>query len=287
MVKRQGILFVVVCVTLIICVLEKKSTIKPLRLLIPPPPPPSTTPFVHHSLQVNGNQGSMTNSQVQCNVSLSPEHTHPPIALASFPGSGNTWARHLIEQATGIYTGSIYGRFKGETIDYTLGRTLTVKIHGGRTALFDAAILLIRDPYKAMLAEFNRQRAGKTGIASHSDFRSKAWQEFVNGNQKRWQVQITTWLNFTKPLLVVKYSDLKQHTIDEVGKIVKFLGFELTAERRKCLEYDMDGIFKRTGHEALPDDPFTPDMHKMIDPSIAIVNKMLIAKGYDELEQEI
>ena len=32
----------------------------------------------------------------------------PPTALASFPGSGNTWMRHLIEGATGIFTGSRY-----------------------------------------------------------------------------------------------------------------------------------------------------------------------------------
>lgn len=30
------------------------------------------------------------------------------VALSSFPGAGNTWARHLIEHATGIYTGSYY-----------------------------------------------------------------------------------------------------------------------------------------------------------------------------------
>ena len=29
-------------------------------------------------------------------------------ALASFPGSGNSWTRHMIEQATGIYTGSAH-----------------------------------------------------------------------------------------------------------------------------------------------------------------------------------
>jgi len=29
-------------------------------------------------------------------------------ALASFPGAGNTWARHLIELATGFYSGSYY-----------------------------------------------------------------------------------------------------------------------------------------------------------------------------------
>lgn len=30
------------------------------------------------------------------------------VALASFPGAGNTWARHLIELATSFYTGSYY-----------------------------------------------------------------------------------------------------------------------------------------------------------------------------------
>ena len=31
-----------------------------------------------------------------------------PIALASYPGSGNTWLRWMIEAASGISTGSIY-----------------------------------------------------------------------------------------------------------------------------------------------------------------------------------
>ena len=29
-------------------------------------------------------------------------------ALASFPGSGNTWVRYLLQQVSGFYTGSIY-----------------------------------------------------------------------------------------------------------------------------------------------------------------------------------
>lgn len=32
----------------------------------------------------------------------------PPTALASYPGSGNTWIRYLIETAGGIFTGSRY-----------------------------------------------------------------------------------------------------------------------------------------------------------------------------------
>lgn len=37
-----------------------------------------------------------------------PTRTKQLVALASFPGAGNTWARHLIELATGFYTGSYY-----------------------------------------------------------------------------------------------------------------------------------------------------------------------------------
>ena len=38
-----------------------------------------------------------------------PNHSHDPVvALASFPGSGNTWLRYLLQQATGILTGSVY-----------------------------------------------------------------------------------------------------------------------------------------------------------------------------------
>ncbi|XP_075391213.1 sialate:O-sulfotransferase 2 isoform X2 [Tenrec ecaudatus] len=37
-----------------------------------------------------------------------PAKSKQLVALASFPGAGNTWARHLIELATGFYTGSYY-----------------------------------------------------------------------------------------------------------------------------------------------------------------------------------
>lgn len=36
------------------------------------------------------------------------EQRHNKTALASFPGSGNTWLRYLLQQVTGILTGSVY-----------------------------------------------------------------------------------------------------------------------------------------------------------------------------------
>ena len=41
-------------------------------------------------------------------LKLLPKATRPRVVLASFPGSGNTWLRYLIEKTTGVYTGSVY-----------------------------------------------------------------------------------------------------------------------------------------------------------------------------------
>ena len=35
-----------------------------------------------------------------------PDQHRPIVALSSFPGSGNTWARHLLHMASGYWTGN-------------------------------------------------------------------------------------------------------------------------------------------------------------------------------------
>ena len=58
--------------------------------------------------------------------------------LASFPGSGSTWVRYLIEGATGVFTGSVYKDlelqmmgFWGEIRDWRDGTTIVQKTHDG------------------------------------------------------------------------------------------------------------------------------------------------------------
>merc|ERR1712038_829368 len=58
----------------------------------------------------------------------------PIVALASFPGSGNTWLRYLLQQSTGILTGSVYkdsvlrrGGFPAESV--ANGSVIAVKTH--------------------------------------------------------------------------------------------------------------------------------------------------------------
>lgn len=105
----------------------------------------------------------------------------------SFQGSGNTWLRYLLQQATGIFTGSVYkdfgllkSGFPAENVcnaSVLLVKTHEVCMSGSQTIsnskktffisfssqwgpnawkLFSRAILLVRDPDQSILAEFNR-----------------------------------------------------------------------------------------------------------------------------------
>lgn len=66
--------------------------------------------------------------------------------------------------------------FKGEKDHWRSRRTICVKTHeSGRRDIetFDAAILLIRNPYRSLVAEFNRKCAGHLGYAAEGDWKSK------------------------------------------------------------------------------------------------------------------
>ncbi|KAH8416620.1 hypothetical protein KR222_011414 [Zaprionus bogoriensis] len=192
-------------------------------------------------------------------------------ALASFPGSGNTWLRYLLQQATGILTGSIYK-------DYGLLKTgfpaenvcnssvLLVKTHewGGKAwAPFSKAILLVRDPEKAIIAEFNRQSGGHIGFASPDRYKrtkGKYWQQFVSNKLKGWELMNLSWArNFTGSIKVVFYDDLVQHTERELRSILDFLEFPVDEQLLRCALMRKEGIFRRK-KRLLSFDPYTDSM---------------------------
>lgn len=129
---------------------------------------------------VPGLRPPLRRSRIQWCAEL--KYLNPPraiVALASFPGSGNTWLRYLLQQATGIYTGSVYkdygllkNGFPAENV--MNGSVLVVKTHEwGPIARrnFAKAILLVRAPGPAIQAEFNRQSGGHVGFASPERYR--------------------------------------------------------------------------------------------------------------------
>ena len=50
----------------------------------------------------------------------------PVVYLASFPSSGNTWIRYMLEGATGIFTGSLYDDWKLSACECVSTQTITM-----------------------------------------------------------------------------------------------------------------------------------------------------------------
>ena len=107
-----------------------------------------------------------------------------PMGLASYPGSGNTWIRGLLQEVTGICIGGIYcdttlrkNGYPGESL--RSGTTFMVKSHqvdprwqGVKyppnapftyftkledVPVFSGGVFILRNPFHAMVAEYKRQ----------------------------------------------------------------------------------------------------------------------------------
>lgn len=82
-----------------------------------------------------------------------------------------------LPQLTAMFPATwLWEGFKGERDHWRSGRTICIKTHeSGQKEIeaFDAAILLIRNPYKALMAEFNRKYGGHIGFAAHAHWKGK------------------------------------------------------------------------------------------------------------------
>ncbi|XP_063219231.1 WSCD family member AAEL009094 [Bacillus rossius redtenbacheri] len=199
----------------------------------------------------------------------------PVVALASFPGSGNTWVRYLLQQATGIYTGSVYkdygllkNGFPAESV--VNGSVLVVKTHEwgpGARQLFSRAVLLVREPGPAIQAEFNRQSGGHIGFASPDRYRrnkGKYWQHFVSEKLATWKHTNLDWLhNFTGPLHVVLYEELVRDLKRQLEALLEFLGAPAPDKALACALERHEGVYRRK-RRAMPFDAYTPAMRTML-----------------------
>lgn len=216
------------------------------------------------------------------------DKNHSLVALASFQGSGNTWVRHLLEQATGINTGSIYcdttlkAAFPGEYI--VSGSVLVVKTHHADTTSlpvetrgplkqqkFDKSVIIVRDPFDALVSEANRRwnskyRAEKhLGLAKESTFISNPkWDWYVEYKGMSWLVFLNTWLKESNiPHVVIQYEKLKENVTQELSKALEFLGHHVEKERMNCVERNSEGLFKRQAH--LNFNPFSSENKKSVN----------------------
>ncbi|XP_013402580.1 WSC domain-containing protein 2 [Lingula anatina] len=210
------------------------------------------------------------------------KHDLPRVALASYPGSGNTWVRHLVQQATGIVTGSEYldmGLSSAGMIGegYNGSNAIMIKTHefgADKRKGFDKAVLIIRNPYDAMMSEFHRRQGGHLGHAKSKHFTDgTTWPEYIRFEAKRWLMFNLDWLHlFEKPLMVLAYSDLLKNTHDTVVRLTKFLNISVTEERIQCVLENSQGKFQRYARKVIDFDPYNKSMRRKIDAYLNITN---------------
>ncbi|XP_059622700.1 WSCD family member AGAP003962 [Phlebotomus argentipes] len=193
------------------------------------------------------------------------------VALASFPGSGNTWLRYLLQQATGILTGSVYkdyglmkSGFPAESVRNSSVLVVKTHEHGPKVwQNFDRAILLVRDPQKAILAEFNRQSGGHVGFASPDRYKrtkGRYWEQFVRKQLTAWELMNLGWgRNFTGPLKVVLYDDLVADVGGTLRSVLHFLNWPIDENMFSCAMSRKEGIYQRK-KRLMSFDPFTEEM---------------------------
>ncbi|XP_045205801.2 WSCD family member GA21586-like isoform X2 [Mercenaria mercenaria] len=196
----------------------------------------------------------------------------PLVALASYPGSGNTWTRELIETATGLHTESIYTdwNFVGSEMCPTRAKIFIVKTHltsnktnhpdclkmGVKDLNYSKAILILRNPYNALLAEFNRQNAIKPtdtsffnageGLAPINLFRSEKWKTFVMKEANKWKHMSLYWLErFDRPAYVLVYEKERKNTLTEMYHLTKYLNIAVPFNSLYCLSSNKTGNYHR------------------------------------------
>ncbi|XP_035829700.1 WSC domain-containing protein 2 [Aplysia californica] len=184
----------------------------------------------------------------------------PLVALASFPGSGNTWLRHLVHLSTGLkvcqmkskmliifffpgfYTGSEYfdydlheSGFLGEGVRNR--SAILVKTHDSdevTRSRYDKVVLLMRSPRAAILAEFNRVYSGDhRGLASRENF-LKYWSEFSSTHQKAWRQFYSDWLLYPRPLTLVHFEDLVKDPGSQLRRVLEVVGVSGDPGRLQC-----------------------------------------------------
>ncbi|KAK3085150.1 hypothetical protein FSP39_025116 [Pinctada imbricata] len=211
----------------------------------------------------------------------------PRTALVSFPGSGNTWIRHIVQQATGILTGSVYNDksllqngFPGEGISN--GSVILIKTHKWgemERSRYRRAVLILRNPYDALLAEFNRRHGGHMGYASEMHFRSE-WSKYVTIMSDEWVKMNYDWLQFSSSLHVTHYENFRKNPKAEIKSLLKFLNVTIPFKDMLCVMKNVNGYHKRIQTKTTRYEPFPSHIRTKIDADIAFIeSELLIANN--------
>lgn len=214
----------------------------------------------------------------------------PRTWLLSFPGSGNTWTRHILQQLTGYPTGSIYKdgnlRNNGFPFENKTEGVIAIKAH----SLFgilqkknmkidqtkDRVLLVIRNPYYSYMAEYKRGRLqlkhkGNTFIDTSTDL----WHAYIEKVVPKWSMVIRSFLKLKCDKLIVFYEDLQSELLRQLVRMANFIRTPTIKEFAFCCTlYQSEGDYRRAPSNQTAEDVYTEDKKKKI-------NSMLLDLAHD------
>lgn len=205
------------------------------------------------------------------------------VALASFPRSGNTWVRFMIEEATGELSGSVYN----DRIMPRGREGVVIKTHELDSHRYTQAIHLLRNPFDTIESYFHWKRnvAGNDRIS---------WDEHVKQSVLEWRVHTQHWLNTKCPVYRVRYEDFHKDTMNQLRSLLLWLSYDLTQEQLvtvvaassvgKMRERNpgLGSRFFRRGQVGRGIDRFTNEQGRFVIDSLQDLLKVC---GYEELLQ--
>lgn len=213
---------------------------------------------------------------------LLPVAAAHPVLLFSFPGSGNTWVRKLLEEATGQRTGSVYndgslaGVLPGELAcspDMVAVKSHThapigVFFKGPATGVgkkcrdlvpFSALVIVMRHPVHAAIAEGTRQKLrshvrafNATTFAPHR----RALSEVVGSIVERWGAAYApAYLEGARhapATMAVRYERLKDQKKSREQELRRLLDFVAEAGAGTVMQNrSLTSVFAASDHPSI------------------------------------
>lgn len=153
----------------------------------------------------------------------------------------------------------------------------------GKSILTHPTVLLIRNPAKAMISKFKLDK-GKSHVKQvpEQTFNTTEFHGFVKKNLINWHDgAVRTLVMNEAPLHVVYYERLVQNPLEELTKVLAFLGVPRDEGRMACIASHLEGNFKRKDSKEI--DPYTLEEKVSIVKAANAVNRTLQVMGYPPL----
>ncbi|XP_064079244.1 sialate:O-sulfotransferase 1-like [Macrobrachium nipponense] len=211
--------------------------------------------------------------------------------LHSFPRSGNTWLRYLLEAATGIFTSSFYTDrtlirqgYLGERDKFWEKTTIATKLHfikHLKLYLNAPCITIIRNPARLFVSLWSyvnvqNRRLKHTAVIPENTLNSTEFHTFIQGKLKKWLRTYIFALTKRKIIFPVSYELIREDPIGQTRRLLTFLNIKPDENRLACLAKHITGKVK-AGQRS--NKPYTPEEEKQMEAALEKINHYLKKRG--------